>query len=70
MPMPRIYEHASREWQAILTDAKHRKALTWDNMAYTAVDAVFRAFCRRLTGRQGLDFASILPSGFRAIFVK
>lgn len=40
-----------------------------DNMAYTAVDAVFQVFRRRLTAQQGLDFASVLPSVLRAIFV-
>ena len=38
-------------------------------MAYTAVDAVFQTFRRRLTAEQGLEFASILPSVPRAIFV-
>lgn len=40
-----------------------------DNMAYTAVDGVFQVFRRRLTAQQGLDFASVLPSVLRAIFV-
>ncbi|MEX5730274.1 uncharacterized protein Ga0609869_003627 [Rhodovulum iodosum] len=38
-------------------------------MAYTAVDAVFQVFRRRLTAQQGLDFAAVLPSVLRAIFV-
>lgn len=44
--------------------------LVSDNSAYTAVDAVFQVFRKRLTPEQGLAFASVLPSVLRAIFVK
>ncbi|TFL20256.1 DUF2267 domain-containing protein [Jannaschia formosa] len=69
MPMPWTYRHASREWRAILDDAKERMSLSSDNMAYTAIDAVFQVFRRRLTAPQGLDFATVLPCVPRAIFV-
>lgn len=69
MPMPWTYRHASKEWRAFLDDAKERMCLQSDNMAYTAVDAVFQVFRRRLTAQQGLDFAAVLPSVLRAIFV-
>ncbi|MGB3556780.1 MAG: DUF2267 domain-containing protein [Jannaschia sp.] len=67
--MPWTYRHADKEWRAFLDDAKNRMSLDSDNMAYTAVDAVFQTFRRRLTAQQGLDFASVLPSVPRAIFV-
>lgn len=70
MPMPWTYRHASKEFQAFLDDVKERMALTSDNSAYTAVDAVFQVFRKRLTPEQGLAFASVLPSVLRAIFVK
>ncbi|WP_299794451.1 DUF2267 domain-containing protein [uncultured Marivita sp.] len=70
MPMPWTYRHASREFRAFLDDAKERMSLESDNMTYTAVDAVFQVFRRRLTAQQGLDFASVLPSVTRAMFVK
>ncbi|PLL10085.1 DUF2267 domain-containing protein [Tabrizicola sp. TH137] len=70
MPMPWTYRHASREFRAFLDDVKELMSLESDNMAYTAVDAVFQVFRRRLTAQQGLDFASVLPSIPRAIFVK
>lgn len=69
MPMPWTYRHASREWSAFLEDVKERMSLQSDNMAYTAVDAVLQVFRRRLTAHQGLEFASVLPSVLRAIFV-
>lgn len=69
MPMPWTYRHASKEWRAILDDARDRMNLSSDNMAYTAIDAVFQVFRRRLSAQQGLDFASVLPAVPRAIFV-
>ncbi len=69
MPMPWTYRHATREWRAFLEDVKDKMSLTSDNSAYTAVDGVFQTFRRRLTAQQGLDFASVLPSVLRAMFV-
>ncbi|UXU74476.1 MULTISPECIES: DUF2267 domain-containing protein [unclassified Paracoccus (in: a-proteobacteria)] len=68
--MPWTYRHSTREFRAFLDDVKDRMDLASDNMAYTAVDAVFQVFRKRLTAQQGLDFASVLPSIPRAIFVK
>lgn len=70
MPMPWTYRHASKEWRAFLDDVKDHTGLDSDNMAYTAIDAVFQVFRRRLTAAQGLRFASVLPAVPRAIFVK
>lgn len=70
MPMPWTYRHASKEFRAFLDDTKERMCLDSDNSTYTAVDAVFQVFRRRLTAQQGLDFAGVLPSVLRAIFVK
>ena len=69
MPMPWTYRHASKEWRAILDDLKDRMDLVSDNTAYTALDGVLQVFRRRLTAQQGLDFATVLPSVPRAIFV-
>ena len=69
MPMPGSYRHASREWHAILDDAKDRLGLVSENAAYTAIDAVFQVFRRRVTAAEGLAFASVLPAVPRAIFV-
>ena len=69
MPMPWTYRHASKEFQAFLDDIKDRSGVVSDNSAYTAVDAVFQVFRRRLTVQEGLRFAAVLPSVLRAIFV-
>jgi uncharacterized protein (DUF2267 family) len=69
MPMPWTYRHASREWRAILDDARDRMGLESDNMAYTAMEGVLRTFRRRLTVAQAVRFAAVLPAVPRAIFV-
>ena len=69
MPMPWTYRHSTKEWTAILADLKERMDLVSNNMAYTAMDGVFQVFRRRLSAQQGLDFASVLPTVPRAIFV-
>lgn len=69
MPMPWTYRHSGREWRAFLDDVKDATGLASDNMAYTAVDGVFRTFRARLTAEEGLRFASVLPAVPRAIFV-
>jgi uncharacterized protein (DUF2267 family) len=69
MPMPWAYRHASKDWQAFLADAKDGLGLTSDNMTYTAVQGVLLAFRRRLTPRQVIAFADLLPAVLRALFV-
>ena len=69
MPMPWTYRQATREWQAFLADAKEAMDLASDNAAYTAVEGVLRAFRRRLSPQQALDFAQVLPAVLRALFV-
>ena len=70
MPMPLTYKRASAEFRAFLDDAKQHMNLDSDNMAYTAVDAVFQVFRRRLTVQQGVAFANALPCVLSAMFVK
>lgn len=69
MPMPWTYRQATREWQAFLTEAKAAMDLTSDNAAFTAVEGVLRSFRRRLTPQEAVDFAQVLPSVLRALFV-
>jgi len=69
MPMPWAYRDATKDFRSFLDDAKDRLGLHSDNTAYTAVDAVFQVFRRRVTVQQGLAFADVLPAVLRAIFV-
>jgi len=65
--MPYTYRHASTEYAAFLADARAALNLESDNSTYTAADAVFQVFRRRLTVPQALAFADILPCVLRAI---
>jgi len=67
--MPWAIRHASKDWQAFLADAKDGLGLESDNMAYTAVQGVLIAFRRRLTPREVMAFADVLPAVLRALFV-
>jgi uncharacterized protein (DUF2267 family) len=69
MPMPWTYRQASREWQAFLSDAKEAIGTPTDHSTFTAVEGTLRAFRRRLTPQQAIDFAQILPAVLRALFV-
>ena len=69
MPMPWTYRQASREWRAFLDEVRAAMDLTSDNAAYTAVEGVLRAFRRRLTPQQAVDFAQVLPAVLRALFI-
>ena len=69
MPMPWTYRQATREWQAFLAEAKAAMEMTSDNAAFTAVEGVLRAFRHRLTPQEAVDFAQVLPSVLRALFI-
>lgn len=69
MPMPWTYRQATREWQAFLAEAKAAMNLDSDNATFTAVEGVLRTYRRRLTPQQSIDFAQVLPSVLRALFV-
>ncbi|WP_434612785.1 DUF2267 domain-containing protein [Tabrizicola sp. M-4] len=69
MPMPWTYRQATREWQAFLSDAQEAIGTPTDHSTFTAVEGTLRAFRRRLTPQQAIDFAQVLPSVLRALFV-
>mgnify|MGYP000278480934 CR=1 FL=1 len=67
--MPWAIPHASKDWQAFLGDAKDGLGLKSNNMAYTAVQGVLVTFRHRLTPREVMAFADVLPAVLRAVFV-
>lgn len=69
MPMPWTYRQATREWRAFLADAQDAIGTPTDNTTFTAVEGTLRAFRRRLTPEQAIDFAQVLPAVLRALFV-
>lgn len=69
MPMPNEYAHASRDFDAFLSEAKGELGLATRHMTYTTVQAVLLVFRRRLSVEEAISFADVLPPVLRAIFV-
>lgn len=69
MTRPMIYQHATEDFEAYLTDARDRLDTPSRNVAYTATDGVFQVFRARLDPQDALRFANLLPAVLRAIFV-
>lgn len=69
MPMPWGYRHAEKAFKSFIADARDRMGLNSDNMTYTAVDAVFQVFRRRLSPRQVMAFGDVLPELLRALWI-
>jgi len=69
MPIPPEYQHASIEFEKFMVDARDISGLNTTSMAYNMVVGVLLTFRRRLTLKDALRFANILPPVIRAIFV-
>lgn len=63
------HRQARRGGQVFPVDAGEAMRLTSDNACLTAVEGVPKAFRRRLTAQEALDFAKGLPAVLRARFV-
>ncbi|WP_238366787.1 DUF2267 domain-containing protein [Mesobacterium pallidum] len=70
MPMPWTFRHAQKEWRGILDDMREVLNTPSDNVAYTGLEGVFRAFRDRLPVAQAIAFAQVLPALPRALFVQ
>lgn len=62
-------QHASEDFERYLIDARDASGLTTRNQTYTMTEGVFRVFRQRLTLKDALRFADVLPPVLRAIFV-
>jgi uncharacterized protein (DUF2267 family) len=69
VPVPFGYENATTEFQLFLRDARDAAGLVTTNQSFTMVEGVLRAFRRRLSVRDAIAFADVLPAIPRAIFV-
>lgn len=69
MPMPMEYQQASADFERFLASARDAAGLATRNQTYTMVQGVLQAFRARLTLRDALRFADVLPPVLRAIFV-
>jgi uncharacterized protein (DUF2267 family) len=69
MTVPTELELASLNFSRFLMEAREISGLTDTHQTYTMVEGVLRAFRRRLSVRDAVAFANVLPPLLRAIFV-
>ena len=70
MPMPYEFRHPGEEFDAFLRDVMEVCNFATRNPAYTTTEAVLLTFRRRLSVRDGLRFANVLPPVLRALYIK
>jgi uncharacterized protein (DUF2267 family) len=70
MPMPLEYRRPGEEFDAFLREVMEACNFATRNPAYTTTEAVLLTFRRRLSVRDGLRFANVLPPVLRALFIK
>ncbi|WGD29055.1 DUF2267 domain-containing protein [Ancylobacter sp. WKF20] len=70
MTVPMAYRRASEAFDAFLAEVADTAQLSSRHQAYTVVDAVFRAFRRRLAPGEVLVFAAALPPLLGALFIE
>lgn len=69
MPVPAEYERASAQFYNYLVDARDTAGLWSTHVAYTMTQGVFQTFRRRLSFKEAIAFANVLPIALRALFV-
>ena len=69
MPVPSEYARASERFYKYLVDARDTAGLWSTHVTYTMTQGVFQAFRRRLSTKDAIAFANVLPIGLRALFV-
>ena len=69
MPVPAEYERASAKFYEYLVDARDTADLWSTHVTYTMTQGVFQVFRRRLSTRDAILFANVLPICLRALFV-
>ena len=69
MTIPFEYQCASIEFEQFMLDVRDISGLNTTNMAYNMVVGVLHTFRRRLSVKDALRFAQVLPPVLRAIFV-
>ena len=69
MPVPAEYERASAQFYEYLIDARDTSGLWSTHVTYTMTQSVFQVFRRRLSTKDAIAFANVLPISLRALFV-
>jgi uncharacterized protein (DUF2267 family) len=69
MPVPAEYQRASDDFYKYLVDARDTAGLWSTHVTYTMTQGVFQTFRRRLSTKDAIAFANVLPICLRALFV-
>jgi uncharacterized protein (DUF2267 family) len=69
MPVPAEYERASVQFYDYLVDARDTSELWSTHVTYTMTQGVFQVFRRRLSTKDAIAFANVLPVCLRALFI-
>jgi len=69
MPVPAEYQRASDQFYDYLLDARDTAGFWSTHVTYTMTQGVFQVFRRRLSTKDAIAFANILPICLRALFV-
>ncbi|MEO1209101.1 MAG: DUF2267 domain-containing protein [Cyanobacteria bacterium J06638_20] len=69
MPVPADYQRASDQFYRYLVDARDTAGLWSTHVTYTMTQGVFQVFRRRLSTKDAIAFANVLPICLRALFV-
>ena len=69
MTWPLEYQKASVDFERFMVLARDAAGLQTTNMAWTMVEGVLLSFRRRLTIRQAIEFANVLPPLLRGLFL-
>lgn len=70
MTLPFEYQNPTLQFERFMVDARDCAGLPTTNMAWNMVVGVLHAFRDRLTVRQALAFAAVLPPMIRALFIE
>jgi uncharacterized protein (DUF2267 family) len=70
MPPPFEYQNASLHFDQFLVDARDNAGLATTNMAWNMVVGVLHGFRKRLSAKQVLQFAAVLPPVVRALYLE
>ena len=70
MTLPFEYQNASLDFERFLVDARDYAGLATTNMAWNMVVGVLHTFRRRLTVKQVIKFAMVLPPVIRSLFLE
>jgi uncharacterized protein (DUF2267 family) len=69
MPVPAEYQHASDDFYKYLVDARDAAGFWSTHVTYTMTQGVLQTFRRRLSTKDAIAFANVLPICLRALFV-